>query len=143
MRLLLAALAALLVACPATEEHSEAPEIESWTVDPLTVMPGDEVTSTFTFQHFELTGEESEDGHEHEDGDSDDNHGHVHIYWDDLETNPLLMQVISEDVLTIPSDADDGPHTLIARLHNAEHLIIEPQVIEEIEITVDALAIGR
>lgn len=50
--------------------------------------------------------------------------------------------MVSEDVLTTPVDATEGVHTLIARLHNAEHLIIEPQVTAEIDITVNA-GIGR
>lgn len=132
-------LAFALAGCPSTDTH-EHPEITSWTLDPLTVAAGGDLSSTFELMHFSLTGEEG-DEHDHEGDmamDAGDNTGHVHIYLDDLETNPILMQVTLEDTVTLDAATAEGTHTLIARLHNADHEIIEPQVLEEIEIEVTA-----
>lgn len=135
-----------LVACGPGEVGD--PEIVSWTVDPLEIVAGGDATSTVELAHFELSGEghhmgdtgmtgmstEAEAGHEH--GDGDVPVGHVHIYLDDLETNPLLMQTTDSDTFTIPMDTAPGKHTLIARLQDENHKILEPQVTAEIEITV-------
>jgi len=111
------------------------PEIVSWTLDPTTIEAGGDVTSTFELSNFELTGE-SDHEHDTEELAGDPNHGHVHIYLDDLESNPVLTQVTTSDTVTIPDTTVAGTHTLIGRLHDATHLIIEPQVVMEIDIEV-------
>lgn len=81
----------------------------------------------------------AEAGHGDHDHDADavyegPREGHVHVYLDDTMVNPLAMLTTSTGEVVI--DAEPGPHTLINRLHGADHKIIEPQIIEEIEITV-------
>ena len=56
---------------------------------------------------------------------------------DDLMTNPLAMITTPRATVQIPSDMPAGPHQLILRLHDGTHRIIEPQVIERIDITVE------
>ena len=38
--------------------------------------------------------------------------------------------------MTVPADATEGMHTLIARLQDADHLILEPEVTFEIDFEV-------
>lgn len=114
------------VAC---EGASVPPELLSFTLDPTTGPAGTTVTSTVEVADFELTGHDEAagmDGHAHEDAGVTS--GHVHIYLDDLLTNPLLMQAVEVDTFEIPAETEVGEHTLIARLHDSTHLIIEPQV---------------
>ncbi len=115
--------------------EEEPPEIISFSVEPTTVEAGGDCISTVEVHHFELTGEAD---HEHDEAGAggEDHMGHVHIYLDDLMTNPVLMQVELVETVTIPDDTEAGTHTLIARLHNSEHEIIEPQVIAEVDIEV-------
>jgi len=150
------ALLVLLVACGGSEPME--PEILSFVVDPEVAAQGEEVTATFELAHFTLTGEEGhaheedgmgdmdgmEDG-EHEGHDSHDGEtqmGHVHIYLDDLETNPLAMQTELVGTFIVPEDTEIGEHTLIARLHDSDHLIIEPQVTAEFDLDVMASGSG-
>ncbi|MEX1362435.1 MAG: hypothetical protein AB1Z98_04870 [Nannocystaceae bacterium] len=83
----------------------------------------------------------AEEGHEDHDHDHGDDaaydgprEGHVHVYLDDTMVDPLAMLTTATGEVVI--DAEPGTHTLINRLHGADHKIIEPQIIEEIEITV-------
>ena len=46
------------------------------------------------------------------------------------------MPTVETDTITIPADTVAGTHVLIARLHGADHLILEPEVTEEVEIEV-------
>ena len=138
----------LTMGCTETAE----PQLISFEVSPGSGAVGTEVTSTVEVADFELTGH-SDEGHDHgdeghgddkhghdhgdEDGHSDDDgakvmKGHVHIYMDDLMTNPLLQQAQQTSAFTIPDDIEPGMHTLIARLHDAGHLIIEPQITLEV-----------
>lgn len=107
------------------------------------VAPGETIQATFEVHNFEF----SMDGHDHgghdhaQGGDAIEFRaacptGHVHIYLNDLETNPVAMQTTSTGDVVIPEDAPVGEHTLIARLHNADHTILEPQVMMELTITV-------
>lgn len=101
-------------------------------------------------------GEDHDDGEEHDDHEEqqpgDDDvfragetiseetgciRGHVHLYIDDLETNPVAQIVNPSARVTLPEDLEPGEHTWIARLHNAEHFIIEPQVVREQPFTVE------
>ena len=68
--------------------------------------------------------------------DSDSTSGHIHIYLDDLETNNIAMMGTSMAEIVIPADTELGAHTLIARLHDSTHLILEPQVIETVDLDV-------
>ena len=134
-----------LIACGGSEPM--APEILSFVVDPQVAAQGEEVTATFELAHFALTGDE---GHSHDEdmdghhGDDDDEmqSGHVHIYLDDLESNPMAMQTELVGTFVVPDDAEIGEHVLIARLHGADHLIIEPQVTSEIDFDIVASASG-
>ena len=131
----------LLVLCACGEETVLPPELVSFTVDPAIAQAGDELTTTVEVAHFTLTGE-AEHTHDetatddHAGEDSSDAMGHVHIYLDDLETNPLAMQVTSVGTIIVPEDTEFGAHVLIGRLHDASHLIIEPQVILEIDLEI-------
>jgi len=139
-------LLAVLVGCGGSEPME--PEILSFVVDPEVAAQGEEVTATFELAHFNLTGD---DGHSHDEHmgdhhdegeDADMQSGHVHIYLDDVETNPLAMQTELVSTFTVPEDAEIGEHVLIARLHNADHLIIEPQVTAEIDFDIVASSTG-
>jgi hypothetical protein len=141
--LALMGVAGFAVGCTGPEEEAGPPAILSFTVDPATVVAGADTTASVEVENFELTGhhEEGEGGHEHEEGDHDHDgvavqRGHVHIYLDDVMTNPLLMLVTPEGALTIPVDVAPGAHTLIARLQDEDHKIIEPQVTAEVDIEV-------
>lgn len=148
---ILALTTALALGCKPGE-----PGITSFTIDPVSGPPGTEVVATIEVENFELTGEQDgraergaafvdtaevstdHEGHEHEDDEGGaPGLGHVHVYWDSFESNPLTQMEHATAVLVIPSDAEPGPHVLMARLHGADHLIIEPQVVAEAEFLVD------
>lgn len=129
-----------------TECDAGDPAITSLTFTPTTVGPGGDLTGTVVVENWTLTGEE---GHTHTESlgpspqaDGHDegacNTGHLHVYLDDLMTNPLTQAVTSEFVITIPTDTTLGSHTIMGRLHNADHTIYEPQVIAEVDIEVAA-----
>ena len=128
------------------------PEIASFTSSADTVLPGGELDLEVIAVFFELRGgshshddeEGEEGGHEHDDGPGPCPGGHYHDYLDDLMTNPLAMPTTSEVTVTIPEDTEPGEHTLLARLHDDEHLIVEPQVIAELVIEVEEFPVpGR
>lgn len=136
--------------CPWGED--DLPAIDSVTASATTVSAGEDIDLTFELSFFQLTGEEN---HSH-DGDGHDDHGHggtsacpaghVHVYLDDLMTNPLGMPTTETATVTIPEDTLAGEHTLIARLHNADHTILtvdDEEVTAELVITVDEIVIGR
>lgn len=127
-----------------------APELLAFELSATTVAPGDTLTATFEVDNF-VFSMEGDHGHlsrapgqplVFRSGDHDEDDlsactvGHVHIYIDDLMTNPLAQQTHPEGDFVIPADATAGEHRLIARLHSADHKIIEPQVILEQPITV-------
>ncbi|MCA9705730.1 MAG: hypothetical protein KDK70_07775 [Myxococcales bacterium] len=145
-------LGALVGLAPSCEEEEAMcpgdPELHAFDLSATMVAPGDTIQATFEVHNFTFTMEE---GHEHFQGDPEPlefraadhaDHadgclvGHVHIYLDDLMTNPIAMQTFAEGDVVIPADTTPGEHQLIARLHNADHTIIEPQVTLEQTITV-------
>ena len=145
MRTLIPALTVLLAACGGEAPH---PQILEFTIDPGEVVAGGTLESTVVVQDFEFTGGEMDmstmtgegtHDHDHDHGDEASEEvqtGHAHIYLDTVDSNPLLMQTAETETVTIPADTPAGEYTLIARLHGADHLIIEPQVIAEVSLTV-------
>ena len=137
------ALSLVLVGCSKDGDVMD-PEIVSFEVNPTEITAGTDATVMIEVNHFEFTGHDemtgmstdAGDGHSHEDGHEGVQKGHVHIYLDDTETNPLVMMMADMDTFTMPIDTTAGAHTLIARLHDDGHLIIEPEVIAELEVTV-------
>lgn len=124
----------------------------SMTFTPSSGPPGADLSGKVMVHNFELTGEA---GHTHTEaapqnapGDAhpqDSSHdeaaecpgGHVHVYFDDLMTEPLTQAVTSEFTIKLPADATAGTHTIMGRLHNRDHTIYTPEVIEEVEVTVE------
>ncbi len=144
---LLTALALALSACPSTDTCPEGdPAIDSFTLDSSTVTAGDELSGMVMVSNFELGGhddmamDDDDSGMAMDDDDADSAcpGGHAHIFLDTLEVNPLGMPEEPDFTITIPADAAPGEHTLIARLHNRDHTILEPQVTAEATITVEA-----
>ena len=134
-----AVLACLAGACE--DSHGcpeEDPAITMFTADTTTVAAGDTIEITVMVSNFELGGHE----HEASAAEDDDHHaadcagGHLHIYLDDVISNPLSMPESHVSEVMIPDDATAGDHTLIARLQNRDHTILEPQVTAELTITV-------
>ena len=145
----------ILVACGHDDVETCAgdPAIHHLSFTPETVVAGGDLAGSVSVMHFSLTGDAGH--HDDEDGahpenlgpspqDSDSGHdegacptGHVHVYLDDLMSNPLTQATTSEFVITIPMDTVAGAHTLMGRLHNSDHTILEPQVISEVDITVE------
>ena len=151
------------VGCDSGEEDGEEmpmcpgdPELLSMEL-PDMIAAGAEFEASFEVRHFEFS---MEGGHDHDDHDHDGHDaqhpdddrfragetisaetgctiGHVHLYVDDLETNPVAQIVDPSAMLTLPEDIEPGEHTWIARLHDAEHFIIEPQVVREQPFTVE------
>ena len=135
-----------LMACG---EAAVDPAILAFTVDPGTVAAGGTVQVMVELEGFTLTGHDMSGSmsgmdmdmdmdmdHDDHDHHSDGTSGHIHIYLDDVETNPLAMMGTSMAEITIPVDAEVGSHTLIARLHDASHLILEPEVVETVDLNV-------
>lgn len=125
------------------------PELREMTA-PETVAAGEEIEVAFEVHNFEFSME-GEHGHDLQrdedeqfrDGDHGDEGsqsgcilGHVHLYVDDLMTNPIAQLTHAEEHIEIPDDIEPGAHTFIARLHSADHKIIEPQVVLEKAFTV-------
>ncbi len=153
MRHLSSLCAALLLtttlACSGDEEEGGPTPTIRAEADVTEIMSGDTVTLTFEIEHFTLSGESD---HEHLELDFDPpltaqadpfaageytgpSEGHVHVYLDDLEENPLAMiTTVTGEVVV---EADPGAHTLICRLHGSDHKIIEPQIIDEVDLTVN------
>ncbi len=121
-----------------SEGELEAPELTSFMLDPTSGPVGTVVTSTVMVAHFSLTGEDGDHDDEHHEGEDHDAEltGHVHVYMDDLMTEPVIMQTTMVGEFTLADDLAVGSHTLIARLHGADHLIIEPQVTAEVSFEV-------
>lgn len=124
------------------------PELLAFELSASTVAPGGTLMATFEVDNFEFS---MEGDHDHlargagdepivfraaTQGDSGCFVGHVHVYFDDLMTNPVAMLTQPEGEFVIPADATAGEHRLIARLQNADHTIIEPQILLEQTITV-------
>lgn len=137
----LAVACSFLVSCGHDDDHAdecpsvENPSIDSFIVDPDTVAAGGNIDVTIAGSDLGFA--------EHDEGD--DHHGeaeacpggHIHVYLDDLMTNPLAQEEALEFTLTIPDDTEPGEHTLIARLHNRDHIIYKPEVTKETDITVE------
>jgi len=142
--------ALLLVACGTEEEPTVyEPTLVSLTVDPASDVAGAEVMVMVEVADFTLSGESGHDDHddmdmdsEDDDHDEDDAHeapeGHVHIYWNSVETNPLLMLTESMGTIIIPEDAEVGVHTIIGRLQDEDHKIIEGA--DTLEVDFEVLA---
>ena len=144
-RVLFAALLTLM----ACGEAAVDPAILAFTVDPGNVAAGGTVQVMVELEGFTLTGHDMSGSmsgmdmdmdmdmdHDDHDHHSDGTSGHIHIYLDDVETNPLAMMGTSMAEITIPVDTEVGAHTLIARLHDASHLILDPEVVETVDLDV-------
>ncbi|MCC7382088.1 MAG: hypothetical protein IT384_09670 [Deltaproteobacteria bacterium] len=117
------------------------PAITSFTVTPATVAPGGRVTGTVVVENFEighggsgLTARRSAAALRA--ANEGEHVGHLHVYFDTTEMNPLVMTSSTTFPVPIPADATRAAHTLIARLHNADHTIVEPEVKATASITV-------
>ncbi|MCA9650319.1 MAG: hypothetical protein KC501_10445 [Myxococcales bacterium] len=147
--LLVTLLAASSIACTGDDDEGGPAPTLMMTADRSEIATGETITLTIEVENFELSGEE----HQHlergfdpplaaEPGDplaaeaeyTGPRVGHVHVYLDDLMVNPLAMITTSPGQVVV--DAEPGAHTLIGRLHGTDHKIIEPQIIDEVEITV-------
>lgn len=114
--------------CGGSDPDCATPAFTSFVVDPDTVAAGADVTVTIAGDHLNFEGDP-----DHVEGCPG---GHLHLYMDDLMTNPLIMEETKSFAVTIPSATSTGSHTLIIRLHNHDHTIVEPQVTEEAALTV-------
>jgi len=126
------AFALIVFACGSDTICPGDPAILSFTADTTTVAAGGTMDITVLVENFELSGHT-------EMADSTGGAcimGHMHIYLDDLMSNPLLMPKTEMSTITIPVGTTAGAHTLIARLHDSSHLIVEPQVTMDLPITV-------
>lgn len=145
----LLAVAALLALAACSEEAVPCegePMIHAFTANMTTVAAGGTLDLTIEVHNFNLGTHTHSDMHEPVPVSEDDPGvifsentcltGHVHIYLDDLMTNPILMQEMATGTATIPAGTAAGTHTLIARLHTSDHLIVEPQVTKELTIEV-------
>ena len=141
----------LFSACAGDKDGDTAamgePAITSFTLDPSSGPPGTMVQSTLMVEHFEFTGGEHGDGTHMgppaevsaDNESAESGHGligHVHIYWDNMDGNPVLMQVEHEGMFMVPMDATAGSHPVLARLHDADHLIVKPEVVVEMPFAV-------
>jgi hypothetical protein len=147
------ALATALVALGCHDEHecpAEPPAITSFTVSPTMVAPGGTVTGSVVVANFELNGEShthgaapladaptSEPLDEGHDAETACPGGHVHVYLDDVMTEPLAMTTQASFSLVIPAATPVGSHTLIARLQNRDHTIIQPEISAEASVDVE------
>lgn len=61
---------------------------------------------------------------------------HLHTYLDNLESNPLAQVDVTTYPVVIPPATPAGAHTLIVRLHGADHTIFLPEVKSSVGITV-------
>lgn len=148
--LLFGALTLSLAACgdPKDEEETtdemtdmecpdEDPSIDSFTLDATTVAAGATLHGTIAVTGFELGGHDEEmEGMEGMEG-MECPGGHAHIYLDDLTGNPLTMAMDTEFDVVLPGDIPAGMHMLIARLHNHDHTIVDPEVTAEAHFTVE------
>lgn len=75
---------------------------------------------------------EAADGHD-EEGD-----GHIHVYLDNTDQNPLAQVTTTVFPVIIPRATPAGTHTLIARLHGSDHLILQPEIRATTDITVQS-----
>jgi hypothetical protein len=125
--------------------HSEdgPPPTLSISLDPTTITEGGTTTLTVSVTNFELVDPGA--GHAH---DGDDHHdeggvaqqGHYHVYLDTTDENPLIMASTPSLVLAI--DAAPGDHSIIVRLNDNEHKIIQPEVRASAELVVEAGGMG-
>jgi hypothetical protein len=67
---------------------------------------------------------------------------HLHAYLDTTDVNPLAMQTRTTFPITIPAGTAAGAHTIIVRLHDAEHAIIQPEVKASAALTVTSTRSG-
>ena len=131
--LTIALAATALLGFAGCSEELEPPEILNFTVTPDTMNAGDTITGDVETLNFELASHAGGDaGDVHHDG----NAGHFHVYLDDLMTNPLVMPDENPFEIPMPVDATPGQHSLIVRLQNLDHTILEPQVTFTATITV-------
>ncbi len=131
------ALVLAVSACGDGHDHDECagdPMIMSFSADTTTMPAGADIQVTVMVHNFTLSGHEEGTEHEHTEGACIA--GHYHIYLDDLMTNPLAMPATMNATVNIPPGTAAGEHTLIARLHDLDHMIVQPQVMTELSITV-------
>ena len=127
------AAAGLVVGC------SSSPKIDAVAVQPATVRAGGQVAVTVTGQNLELdtaTAAASLAGLRAAHGDGEAMGMHLHAYLDTTDQNPLVMTMYARFAVTIPAATSPGAHTLIVRLHDAEHMIVTPEVKATAALTV-------
>jgi hypothetical protein len=129
-------LAAFALAC---DDHDDGPPTLSASIDPSTVEQGSVTTLSVTVTNFILAGHGAA-ADDHHDDDAAPDEGHYHVYLDTTEDNPILMGETPTSDLTI--DAAPGDHELIVRLHDLQHVIIQPEVKVVLPLTVLAGAGG-
>lgn len=112
------------------------PAFVSFSADPASGPAGSTVRFAVELDNFVLSGDEDHDHGDHDHGAGDGNTGHVHVYFDAYDTNPIAMMTTPEAEGVIPADAEVGMHVIFARLHGADHLVVEPEVATEIEFEV-------
>jgi len=117
---------------------SSDPKITSIAINPTHARPIEHITMTLGVENFTLDFVDPSSVHAlraaHE---GEDEEGHVHVYFDNLDSNPLVQTASTSFSIGVPGDATPGAHKLIARLHSGDHLILEPQVTAEVTLTVD------
>lgn len=67
---------------------------------------------------------------------------HLHAYLDTTDVNPLAMVTRTTFPITIPAGTAAGAHTIIVRLHDEDHLIIQPEVKASAALTVTSTRVG-
>jgi hypothetical protein len=128
----------VLPACPAAEEEECTPTI-SVSADPTTFASGESTALTIevTDFHLEAPAERlpTDPSLRHGDeGYASACEGHYHVYLDDLESEPLLQG--HESPVDVVVDAAAGPHELLVRLNGNDHKIVEPEVVDSVEISI-------
>ena len=133
---------------------NEPPVISSVSLNPVEVAPGGETTLTVVLENFELRSPDAETGHalrpaaeDHGEGEASDypDGGHFHVYFDSVETNPLLLDCpdycehpgFANSVrVKTPDDALPGAHELILRLNADNHTFLVPEIEMHVDLTI-------
>ena len=116
------------------------PAITSVTITPSTIAAGGTVQMTVELDNFELGSGADQMEHGLSRSALREAHGeeggHLHVYLDSTDVNPLVQTSSSSFPVLIPLGTAAGAHTLIVRLHAADHHIIEPEVKASAALTV-------
>lgn len=123
-----AALLLIASACGNDKHDCPSASFTTFTATPNTVAAGGTVGIAVAGDHLNF---ETDADH-----DEECPGGHLHIYLDDLMTNPIVMEEVDAFDAVIPTGTSAGAHTLIIRLHNHDHTIVEPQVTMQTSLTV-------